>query len=49
MIDINEAPNKKAATLEQFLEDCGNEDPYIQNIYMAARHMVTAVLGHCEY
>ena len=49
MIDINDAPNKTAATLEEFLEDCGNEDPYIQNIYMAARHLVTQGLGHCEY
>ncbi len=49
MIDINEAPDKTAATLEKFLENCGNEDPYIQNIYMAARHMVTVGLGHCEY
>lgn len=49
MIDINEAPDKAAATLEQFLENCGNEDPYIQNIYMAARHMVTVGLGHSEY
>jgi hypothetical protein len=49
MIDINEAPDKTAATLERFLENCRNEDPYIQNIYMAARHLVTAGLGHCEY
>ncbi len=49
MIDINEAPNKAAATLEKFLEDCENEDPYIQNIYMAARYLVTAGLGHCVY
>jgi hypothetical protein len=49
MIDINEAPDKKAATLEEFLEDCGNEDPYIQNIYMAARYLVKAGLGHSEY
>jgi len=49
MFDINEAPDKKAATLERFLENCGNEDPYIQNIYMAARYLVTVGLGHCEY
>lgn len=49
MIDINEAPDKRASTLEKFLENCGNEDPYIRNIYMAARHLVTAGLGHCEY
>jgi hypothetical protein len=49
MIDINKAPDKRAATLEKFLENCGNEDPYIQNIYMAARHLVTAGLGLCEY
>lgn len=49
MIDINEAPNKAAATLEKFLEDCENEDPYIQNIYMAAQYLVTAGLGHCVY
>jgi len=49
MLDINEAPDKTAAILEKFLENCGNEDPYIQNIYMAARHLVTAGLGHCEY
>ena len=49
MIDINEAPDKTAATLEKFLENCEHEDPYIQNIYMAARHMVTAGLGHSEY
>jgi hypothetical protein len=49
MIDINEAPDKTAATLERFLENCGNEDPYIQSIYMAARYMVTTGLGHCEY
>lgn len=46
MIDINEAPNKTAAALERFLENCGNEDPYIQNIWMAARHLVTVGLGH---
>src|SRR5208337_4849435 len=49
MFDINEAPDKTAATLERFLENCGNEDPYIQNIYMAARYLVTSGLGHCEY
>jgi len=49
MIDINEAPDKTAATLDTFLENCEHEDPYIQNIWMAARHMVTAGLGHCEY
>ena len=49
MLDINEAPDKTAVTLERFLENCGNEDPYIQNIYMAARYLVTAGLGHCEY
>ena len=49
MIDINEAPDKTAATLEKFLENCEHEDPYIQNIWMAARNMVTAGLGHCEY
>jgi hypothetical protein len=49
MIDINEAPDKRAATLERFLENCGHEDPYIQNIWMAARHLVTAGLGHCVY
>ena len=49
MMDINEAPDKRAATLEKFLENCEHEDPYIQNIWMAARHLVTAGLGHCEY
>ena len=49
MLDINEAPDKRALTLEKFLENCENEDPYIQNIWMAARHLVTAGLGHCEY
>ena len=49
MIDINEAPNKTATALERFLENCGNEDPYIQNIWMAARHLVTVGLGHFEY
>jgi len=49
MIDINEAADKTAATLEKFLENCEHEDPYIQNIWMAARHLVTAGLGHCEY
>jgi hypothetical protein len=49
MIDINEAPDKRASTLEKFLENCEHEDPYIQNIFMAARHMVTGSLGHCEY
>jgi hypothetical protein len=49
MIDINEAPNKTATALERFLESCGNEDPYIQNIWMAARHLVTVGLGHFEY
>ena len=49
MLNINEAPDKTAATLERFLENCGNEDPYIQNIYMAARSLVTAGLGHCKY
>jgi len=49
MIDINEAPDKSAATLEKFLRDCENEDPYIQNIFMAARYLNTAGLGHCEY
>ena len=42
MLDINEAPDKTAATLEKFLENCEHEDPYIQNIWMAARHMVKA-------
>lgn len=49
MIDINDAPNKTATALERFLEDCGNEDPYIQNIWMAARHLVTVGLGQFEY
>ena len=49
MIDINEAPNKTAAALERFLENCGNENPYIQNIWMAARHLVTVGLGHFVY
>ena len=49
MLDINEAPNKTATALERFLENCGNEDPYIQNIWMAARHLVTVGLGHFEY
>jgi hypothetical protein len=49
MIDINEAPDKRAATLEKFLENCEHEDPYIQNIWMAARHLVKAGIGHCEY
>jgi hypothetical protein len=49
MLDINEAPNKAAAALEKFLEDCGNEDPYLENIYMAARCLVSAGLGHCRY
>ena len=49
MLDVNEAPDKTAATLERLLENCGNEDPYIQDIYMAARYLVTAGLGHCEY
>jgi len=49
MIDINDAPDKTAATLEKFLEDCDDEDPYIRNIFMAARYLVTAGLGHCEY
>jgi hypothetical protein len=49
MLDINEAPDKTAATLEKFLENCENEDPYVQNIYMAARYLNTAGLGHCEY
>jgi len=49
MIDINRAPDKTAATLEKFLEDCGNEDPYIQNIYMAANHLVETGLRHCKY
>jgi hypothetical protein len=49
MIDINEAPNKTATALERFLEPCGNEEPYIQNIWMAARHLVTVGLGHFEY
>lgn len=49
MIDINEAPNKTATALERFLENCGNEAPYIQNIWMAARHLVTVGLGHFEY
>jgi len=49
MLDINQAPDKKAATLERFLADCGNEDPYFQSIWMAARYLVTAGLGHCEY
>ncbi|MGA2227054.1 MAG: hypothetical protein ABSH41_21675 [Syntrophobacteraceae bacterium] len=49
MLDINEAPDKRAATLEKFLENCEHEDPYIQNIWMAACHMVTTGLGDCEY
>lgn len=49
MIDINEAPNKTAMALERFLEDCGNKDPYIQNIWMAARYLVAAGQGHYEY
>jgi hypothetical protein len=49
MLDINQSPDKTATTLERFLENCGNEDPYIQSIYMAARYMVTTGLGHCEY
>jgi hypothetical protein len=49
MIDINQAQDKTAATLEKFLENSGNEDPYFQNIYMAARYLVTAGLGTCEY
>jgi hypothetical protein len=49
MLDINKAPNKTAATLEKFLENCEHEDPYIQNIHMAARYLVITGLGHCEY
>jgi hypothetical protein len=49
MPDINDAPDKRAATLEKFLENCEHEDPYIQNIWMAARHLVSAGLGHREY
>lgn len=49
MIDINEAPDKTAATLEKFLENCAQEDPYIQNIYMAARHLVATGAGQAEY
>jgi hypothetical protein len=49
MIDINDAPDKTAAILEEFLEDCEHEDPYIQNIYMAARHLVAKGLSHSEY
>jgi len=49
MLDINEAPDKTAATLEKYLENCENEDPYIQNIFMAARYLATAGLGHCQY
>ena len=49
MLDINQAPDKTAATLEKFLENCGNEDPYFQNIFMAARYLSTAGLGDCEY
>ena len=49
MIDINEAPDKTRGTLEKFLENCEYEDPYIQNICMAARQLVTSGLGHCEY
>ncbi len=48
-MDINEAPDKRASTLEKFLENCASEDPYIQNLWMAARHMVAAGLSHCEY
>ncbi len=49
MIDIKEAPNKTATALERFLENCGAEDSYVQNIWMAARHLVTVGLGHYEY
>ena len=49
MIDINEAPDKRAATLERFLEKCEHEDPYIQNIWMAARCLVKAGVGDCVY
>jgi hypothetical protein len=49
MIDINEAPDKRAATLEKFLENCEHEDPYIQNIWMASKSLVKAGVGHCEY
>lgn len=49
MIDINEALDKRASTLEKFLENCDHEDPYIQNIRMAAHHLVASGLGHCEY
>jgi hypothetical protein len=49
MIDINDASDKTAATLEKFLENCEHEDPYIQNIYMAARYLIKVGLGHCEY
>jgi len=36
------------ATLEEFLENCEHGDPYIQNIWMAARYLVKARVGHCE-
>jgi hypothetical protein len=49
MIEINDAPDKRAATLEKFLENCEHEDPYIQNIWMAARSLVKTGVGHCEY
>ncbi len=49
MLDIKKAPDKTAATLEKFLENCEHEDPYIQNIWMAARSLVKAGVGHCEY
>jgi hypothetical protein len=49
MLDINKAPDKKASTLEKFLENCEHEDPYIQNIWMAARYLVKVGVGHCEY
>ena len=49
MLDINEAPDKRAATLEKFLENCEHEDPYIQNIWMAARSLVKSGVAHYEY
>ncbi len=47
MIDSNGAPDKTAATPEKFLENCANKDPYLQNIRMATRSLVTAGLGNC--
>lgn len=48
MIDINDAPDKKAITLALLLDE-PQDDEYLANIRLAAKRLVNAGLGEMIY